>query len=446
MKTRIPWATRAALGQKLPSFKEGSFAYNQSMVLGRNTVVILAQLVFTPIITRLYPPQSYGLMSAVLSVSALLLPFFTLQYDRALLLAREERDIQGLRTLAKLLPTLLSVVLLLILLISGDRALRSVGLPALGNMVLLAPVLIALSAWSQVSQQMVAVRMRYRQSFVYGSISTVGSKLTAVLHGLFISGDAFGLVASELFFRSSQLFFSSRYILNEGLRPRLMHVSLDQMRTVAKKYANFPKFELPAVGIAQVANQVPLWWLPHTYGLAAFGQYGLGLSLLEVPMRLFSYSLSSTFYQKAAHVYQQEGAERLRSITFRTMRTVSLGSFVPLLLIGLFAVPVYTFFFGAQWALAGHITQALVIMSFARLTVEPVASVLRVIGKQQTYVWFHGLLLLLRTGAAGWTLYRGMDLMPALFVFALADAAGRLFLTFLIVQVLNKMCRNRLLQ
>ncbi len=30
---------RKSLARRLPSFKEGSFAYNQSMVLGRNAVV-----------------------------------------------------------------------------------------------------------------------------------------------------------------------------------------------------------------------------------------------------------------------------------------------------------------------------------------------------------------------------------------------------------------------
>lgn len=430
------------LWSEMPSLKQGSFAYNQSMVLGRNGVVILAQLIFTPIITRLYPPEAYGLMSAVLSVSALLLPFFTLQYDRALLLAKDERDVQGLRALVNLTPTVLSALLMLILLVGGDRMLLAVGLPAMGPMAFLIPVVIVLSAWNQANQQMVAVRMRYRQSFFFGSISVVGSKLTSVLYGTFVGSGAFGLVAAELFSRFSQLFFGYRFILRGESRPRLTRNDSAWLKATARKYIGFPKFELPAVGLGQIANQVPLWWLPYSYGIAAFGQYGLGLSMLEVPMRLFSYSLSSTFYQKAVQVYRAEGALRLRSITFRTMRVITLGSIVPLLLTGLFAESLYVLAFGEQWALAGRITQALVIISFARLTVEPVSAVLRVIGKQQVYVRFHSILLVLRVTAVVIAMQQGLDIVPALFLFALADATGRLFITFSIVHWLNMAARR----
>ncbi len=439
MAQRDPHAPRTLLGFRLPSMKEGSFARNQSYVLANSAVAIGAQLVFTPIITRLYAPHAYGTMNAVLSLTAFVLPFFTLQYDSALLMARNERDIQGLRAISNLLPTALSVLLFVALLIGGDRLLTTVGLPALGMLALLIPGLVILSAITQTSQQMVAVRMRYKQSFVFGSISAVGTKLTAIGHGLVFGGGAIGLIAAEVFSRGSQLFFNSRYILHERFHWRPKHLDIPGMKSVMRTYINFPKYELPAVGIAQLAAQVPLWWLPRTYGLAIFGQYGLSLSLLEMPMRLFSHSISGTFYQKAAQVFQARGAKALRSITFRTMAFISLGSFLPLLMIGLFAEDVFTIFFGPAWAMAGRMAQVLSILYFARLTVEPVGSVLRVIGKQRSYVWFHGLLFALRASAAGWSIYYKLDIIPAITLYAIADAIGRLFLTGQIIASLNRM-------
>lgn len=431
--------TKKFFGMRMPSMKEGSFARNQSYVLARNVVAIAAQLVFTPIITRLYAPEAYGTMNAVISLSALALPFFTLQYDRAMLMARDEKDIHGLRAISNLLPTLFSVLLFLLLLIGGDPLLIAVGLPALGKMALLIPGLVILTALAQTSQQMVAVRMRYKQSFQFGTISIVGTKLTAIIHGVFIGGGAFGLVLAEIFSRGSQLIFSSRFILHERFHWHPKSWDPSNVKAVMRKYINFPKFELPAVGIAQFANQVPLWWLPSTYGLAVFGQYGLSLSLLEMPMRLFSYSMSVTFYQKAAQVFQDRGAKALRSITFRTMAFISLGSLVPLLLIAFFAEDLFTFFFGPEWGLAGRMAQVLSIIYFTRLTVEPVSSVLRVIGKQHSYVWFHGLLFVLRASAAGASIYFALPIMQAIALYAVADSIGRLFLTAQIIASLNRL-------
>lgn len=426
----------------LPSFKEGSFARNQSYMLSRNAVVLLAQLLFTPIIARLYAPEAYGTMNAVLSITALLLPFATLQYDRALLLARNEEDVQALRALNNLLPAAASLVILLALLAGGDDLLHALGMPAVGNMALLIPFFIVLTAWAQTSQQMVAVRMRYKQSFVLGSVSVVGAKLVAMAHGLWIGGGAIGLLLAEVFSRLSGLVGNSRFILMEPFGQRPWRSGMAPLLAAMRKFSSFPKFELPAAALAQVAGQVPLLWLPKCYGLALFGQFSLCLSLLEVPMRLFSYSMSVTFYQKAAQVYQTEGAARLRSITFRTMAAVSAASAVPMLLVALFAPDLFTWALGPQWTMAGRMAQALCVMYCARLTVEPVASVLRVIGKQHAYVWFHGLLLLLRICAAGLAVFQGSDILEALFIYALADAAGRTVLTLVLIRSLNHRARS----
>jgi O-antigen/teichoic acid export membrane protein len=387
-------------------------------------VTILAQLVFTPIIVKLYDPVAYGSFGFILSLSTLLLSLFTLQYDRALFLAREEQDVAGLRAASNAIPFYFSMIVLLVLLVAQDRILELVGADDLGNGIFLLPLLVVFGAWSQTSQRMVAVRYRYREGFLYGSAMVVGSKLMAILYGVLVGSHFVGLALAELFNRVVQQVINYRIVLKEVVLFRISDLLLGKHRSVLVKYIGFPKYELPAVAVAAVSNQIPIFWIPKMFGLAMFGQYSLALSLLEMPMRLFGYSLSGIFYQKAARTYQEQGGRALASITHRMMISITAISAAPLLVIALFAEPVFSWVFGETWVMAGAMSSRLCIVYFFRLLIEPVSSVLRVIGEQRNYFLFHGNFLILRLSAVAYAVFAGYDVLDAITVFAVANALG----------------------
>lgn len=427
---------------KGPDLSKGSFAYNLSFVSARNAVTLLTQLVFTPIIMHLYTPVAYGTMGAVLSLAIFCSPFATMQYDRAMLMVRDESDLQGLRGLSNLLPLVFSSVLALVLLIGGDRLLMAINLPALGPIVLLAPAIILLSAWAQTSQQMVAARMHYKQSFIFGSINAVGTKLVAVAHGLWVGSGALGLLAAEFFSRTAQLVANSRFILQDRKRWTTAPVSWNELKRVARKYKGFPKFELPGAALSVVSNQVPLWWIPSTYTLAAFGQFSLAIALLEMPMRLLGNSLSAIFYQKAAHTHDDHGAQAMARLTKRLMRMLALAALLPMLLIAFSVEPLFDLLFDGRWALAATMTKSLCILYYFRLIAEPVESVFRVVDRQRTYLFIHGMFLVLRIGTVLFTMAQGYDVVRAITFYACANAVGYLAQTGLILHLMKGLERS----
>lgn len=431
-RRRIP-----LLGIELPSLKEGSFASNISFISGRNAVTLVTQLVFTPLIMHLYDPAAYGTMGAVLALSAFLLPFATLQYDRAMLLAQDERDLLGLRALGNLLSLATAVLVLLIIIIGGGPLLEMLGLEAVGKLIYLAPLVVLLTAWAQVSQQMVYARMRYKQSFVLGSINAVGNKLTAIFYALLFGGGGMGLLSAEILSRSVQLVFNRRSILKEKKLLSPLNITYQELTRTAHKYQGFPKYELPAVGVAALANQIPLWWIPKHFGIAAFGQFSIAMALLEMPMRLLGSSMSSTFYQKAARTYTKEGPQALARITRRLMWILSAIGLLPFLVIALTAKPIFAWLFQDRWLLAGSMISFLSIFYYFRLVAEPVSSVFRVLGQQRTYLWIHGLFLFVRGSAMVWAIVRELELLDAIAVYAAANAAGYAMQIILILHALR---------
>jgi len=430
-KGRRPW------GLRLPVFAEGSFAWNLSFTSGRSLVTILAQVALTPVIVRLYDPEAYGSFGVVLSLTALLLPVVTLKYEKAILLARQEEDLLGVRAVSNALAFFFSLLVLVLLLVARGPLLGAIGAEGLGNAVFLVPLLVLLSAWAQNSQLMVAARNRYKEGFLYGSGTVVVSKLAAIAYGVFVGNHFLGLVLTEMLNRSLNSLVNVRFILGERRLLKPDHFRIRPHWRVLRKYVAFPKYELPANVVRTFSGQIPVFWIPASFGLAAFGQLALSLSLLEMPMRLFGYSISNTFYQKAAVVHERDGRAALASITFRTMAAVALASFVPLLLLGLFATPVFVFFLGEAWAVAGSLSSVLAVFYFARLVVEPVSTVLRVIGEQRALLRFQLVLLLFRLAAWGGAAAAGYGLVGSIALYSAASTVAYILLTAHVVRSLR---------
>ena len=423
----------------MPSLARGSYAYNLSFAFGRNAVMVLTQLMFTPIIVRIYSPESYGVLGAVLSLSAMFLSLFTLQYERALYMARSEQEVYSLRVVCNIMPVHLSILLGLVILIGGRPLLSMVGLADIGvSTMLVVPLLVMVSAWAQTSQHMTAVRYRYKESFIYNGIGGIGAKLVAIIAGIITGGNFLGLLFSELFSRAAQVVTNSRLVLRERSTLGWRDLDLRAHFAVMKEYKGFPRYELPGMALNALSNQVPLLWIPTVHGMAAFGQFSLGQSLLEMPMRLFGYSITDTYYQKAVTIHREHGLRALRHSTLRMMGLLAAVAMAPILVIAIWSPALFAWLFGEEWRVAGELSSVLALFYFVRLVIEPVASVLRLMDRQRHILWFRSLLLVFRVASAFLAVQLGLDLIKAMTLFATANALAYLLLGVQIIFFLSR--------
>ena len=102
-------------------------------------------------------------------------------------------------------------------------------------------------------------------------------------------------------------------------------------------------------------------------------------------------------------------------------------SVVPLVLIALFAGRIFAWMFGQTWVMAGMLASSLSIFYFFRLIVEPVSSVLGVIGEERNYFlsWPFPALALI---SCCLFVYASYDLIDAITLFAAANAFGHVTL------------------
>src|SRR5690625_2915727 len=102
------------------------FTKNIIVITGGSIAIQVLNIIFSPIITRIYPPEEYGVM-AILSSILMILSFPSFGYELAIPI--EKKDNKAINIMALSLISLISFILLLIviLIIKGKDILSFFG-------------------------------------------------------------------------------------------------------------------------------------------------------------------------------------------------------------------------------------------------------------------------------------------------------------------------------
>src|SRR5699024_8578620 len=107
----------------------------------------------SPIITRLYGPEAYGLMGVFQSTIQIIIPLAALTYPVAIVLPRRNQDAKGIMRLSLYLASVLSVISLITLLIFNKQIVRMFNLQEIAPFIFLIPVVILFSGLMEVFEQ-----------------------------------------------------------------------------------------------------------------------------------------------------------------------------------------------------------------------------------------------------------------------------------------------------
>ena len=82
------------------NLNDSKFFRNSTTLVVGTLISQLLTFIFLPFIAKLYSPEQIGLNASLLSISLILSVFFTLQYHHAILIPKNDRDIDGLTRLS----------------------------------------------------------------------------------------------------------------------------------------------------------------------------------------------------------------------------------------------------------------------------------------------------------------------------------------------------------
>ena len=339
----------------------------------------LAQLIpiaASPILTRLYSPEDFGMMALYLSILSILVAIGTGRYEMAIMLPKENEDVSAILKLILFLTLSTSFVSFIIAIFFANDIAIFFGNENLTTWLYFIPLSIILSVTYQ-SLNYLLIRASHFKLLANNKIMSSTSNTSLQLGVGYTLNTPWGLLFGHL----ASVSLTTYIIFRRGGINHFFSFRNKDAFDVAIKYQNFPKYDLPATLINLLANQLPLIILGRYFGLSVLGAYAFMYKILMMPVGLVSNSVLDVFKQKATKDYNSLG--NCRDVYLLTLKQLLYISGPIFILFFIFSPDLFSFIFGTEWEKAGLFAQVMAPMFFLKFITSPLSYTLFIAGKQK---------------------------------------------------------------
>lgn len=400
---------------------QGRFARRLTILSGGTTLGQGLLILTSPLLTRLFGPEEFGVLAVFSAIAAILCQVTALRYEIALPVLREDEDAAAMAVAGCLTALLWSCLFALALLLFQDPLAARLGIPGFGHVLWFMPPMLLTWGLSLV--------------LAHWSIRRGSFKVNAVSNLALSASQAVGQLALGLLHATATT-LTLGYTLGSLVRSVLLlqalpgtdwallrRVSLARMWALARAHWHYPVYSGSSALLQSTAQMLPAVFIAILYGPAAAGWFGLGQRVTGMPARMVGEAAAQAFLGEIA---QAKGQELHRLFTRTALRLFLLGAvgLSPLLLAG---PPLFALIFGEAWRETGMIVQVLIPLHLARFVVTPLAQTLNVTGRQHLHLLASllGTVALLASFALGalW----GLTLLGTLLLYSLGSTLAFLF-------------------
>jgi len=410
----------------IKNLRKSAFLKNILIVMSGTAIAQIISYALSPIISRLFTPEDFGVFGSFTAVAGIVGTLVTLDYSQASILPKEKAEAINLYVLSFISTCLISFIVFSFSIIKPSVFYNLTKARGLLLLVLFFTALI-ITGINDASQAWAVRSKAFKRTSASQVFRSVGSSSSRVLFGIFKAG-AVGLIISNIL-ANIMASINLIQVVIPDLKSLRNHINLNKIKSLAKEYVDFPLYSASQNLINAISSGLPVLLISKFYGLSAAGSYAFGINLLQAPMSLVLTALRQVLFQKACE-FQHEG-KGIALLYIRTVLVLFSIAIVPSMILLIWAPQIFTFIFGARWRLAGILARSLIIWMvfvFCNLPAIIFSRVVRI----QRFVFFYDVVLLLARTA---TLALGglyLKLTQTVMILAIVGALMNLFLIYFV--------------
>lgn len=311
------------------------------------TGTMLSQLIpiaFTPILTRLFTPDDFGVFAFYLSIVVIVCAFNSGKYEQSIPLVSTDKQADNL-----LIGTLLIIFGVTVILYIATYFIwlqEITELNKIGNMIWLLPLSAALLSIYQALTYWQNRKSNFKKISKNLTFQSGVNVIVSIVFGLL--GSKSGLIYGDFF---AKLFSSF------NLFGKFEKINWNLIKLSYIKYIDSPKYLVPATLLNATAKQLPiiifgLLFLPKTIGFLLVAQ-----RVFQSPIGIVSVSLSQVLLNKMSVDFREKG--NCKTIYNKAFLFLSLLPIPAAVIIYLFIDKLVILFFGAAWEELGLLIKIL---------------------------------------------------------------------------------------
>ncbi len=354
------------------------FIKNVATLTSGTTVAQAIPVLISPILTRLYTPEEFGVFALFMALVAMLSVIASLRYELAIMLPKDIRDAINILALSWIIVIGVSTLSFLMILIFRSEIGGWLEQPELSAWLYLIPVVVffmgiyqTLNYWSTRHKTF----GRNATSRISQSLTTSGVQLGTGYAGAAAGGLITGAVLGQFV---ATLVLAARSM--KDIRPHWNLVSKAGMRENLKKYRSFARVNSPHALIDSFQDNGIVFLLTYYFKESITGFYGFAFRILKAPLSLIGSSVYQVFYQTASE-YHNENKD-LRPMVLKMYTRLALLGILPFATLFFFGPQLFAWVFGDNWMEAGVIASILTPWLYLNFIGSPVSCMALIKNKQ----------------------------------------------------------------
>lgn len=322
-------------------------------------------ILFSPILTRQYTPENFGILASFLAVVAILSPLVSGRYELAVLLPKTKDESQKVIATTKFLVLISSLVLLLIFILFNSISDYQHILSKIDYWYILLPVTIAATALFLLASQVSIRNSQYKSLSIAKIIQGIVS--TAIpISFFFLSQNELWLILGSTFGFLLALAYLKSTLSTEK-------ISKQEIIQTLQTYKNHPTHILPTEFLNSASRQGVIFLISVLFGSSIAGLYFMTQRVVMAPVSLIGNSISQVFFKKFTETVATDREEAKRIIV-KAWLALAIAGIIPFTLIIIFGAELFSYIFGEEWRQAGKMASILSFTFYISFISSPTSS------------------------------------------------------------------------
>jgi len=365
--------------RKLWGFAQGTFGANAAKVGGGAALGQLLVLGASPILTRLYTPEEFGILAVFASIIGVVFAFIAGRYEVAIPLPEEDDQAASLTIVGYIIVLSLSLVSGVALFFGGRQIVQWTNTPDLQPYLWLIPVGLFGAGMYQVLNYWV-IRQKAYAVIARTKVTQNAARVSSQIGIGLLSSGPLGLLVGEVLGRVGGVGSFAFYTFRETA-DQFKAVSFRGVSKAARRYRRFPLLAAPSALLNKASTNLPALLFASIFSPAVAGWFALSQRVIGLPVWLVSQAVNQVYLGEAAEIKQRSSTELQNLFTKLSAVLLALG-LIPALVLGVFGDMLFAFVFGENWAEAGQYAEYLSAAFLAQIIVVPLSMTLNILEQQ----------------------------------------------------------------
>lgn len=357
---------------------KSEFSRNVLTLMTGTSIAQAIPIALTPILTRIYTPEDFGTFALFLSLISIISVAATGRYEVAIILPKHDIDARNIVVLSILIAFIFSVILLLLILVFKHEIILVLDNEKIAIWLYWIPLSVILTGIYQ------SINYWLNRKQMYSDLSknrVIKSSVTSAAH-ISIGMNGFGIGGLVLGTIIGQVIATWALVNSMYKQEKFFFHSINKLRIISllKKYIEFPKYDLFATISNVAAQNIMHIFFNIFFTSTVAGYYYLSQKMIGIPVTVVGTAILDVFKQKATDEFNKFGNAKV--IYLSTIKKLFYLSFIPTIIIFIFAVDIFTLLFGKEWIIAGEYAQILTPMLLFRFIASPLSFMFYIAKKQ----------------------------------------------------------------